>query len=686
MTIGSDIINSLGAGSGINSGSIVEQLVDIEKSIGQSSIDGDRTLFETQISDYGLLRSALSVLQDSAEALMSSDSFGAKNATFTSSDALVPSSLGDTAPVGDYTFEVLAIATAQSLSTTASFSTVNDAVGKGELTFSFGEWDESVPPEAFTVDTERDAFNITIDDTNNTLTGLRDAINAADEGVQASIINDGSGYRLVITSESGATNELQITVVEDGGSPTNTDGNDLSRFAFAAGVAGANQQMQQTQSGADASLVVNGLTVTRSSNVIDDVLEGFEFSLVKADPGAIMTITIFEDKDAAETAIRDFVDAYNAFLEASAALADVDEETEENGSLYRDTTTKTILSGIRDVIASSIPGLGDDFSSLAAVGIRTNLDNSLVIAEDAFTTAFEDGYDLVKSLFAPQTSTSDAGVVVSKYGDDSVAGSYEVVITQDAAKGQLIGATADSATFLASLANVATTATDYDFTVVVDGTESGTISLTPGTYTNDELAAHIQSQINNDETLAAVRADVDVIWDIDHFEITSKTYGASTNVAVTDVGISTGILGLSTGTPTSGSDVAGTFDGVAGFGVGNVLLAALNTDPYGITLLVDPGVTSATVVFSGGFGRELSGLLEGFLESSGILDNRELNLGDSLEGLDEDQERLDRRIEAYSARLDAQFLAMELIVSSLSSTSDYLDTILGTLPYTSENN
>jgi flagellar hook-associated protein 2 len=130
VDVNSNIINSLGAGSGINSASIVEQLVDIERTSKQTPIDNKRELIEAQVSDYGLLRSALSLLQDSAGILGKESTFSSKSASFTDSAALIPSVLDYDAPVGDYTFDVQAIATAQSLSTNATFTDANELWGK----------------------------------------------------------------------------------------------------------------------------------------------------------------------------------------------------------------------------------------------------------------------------------------------------------------------------------------------------------------------------------------------------------------------------------------------------------------------------------------------------------------------------------------------------------------------------
>ena len=798
--IENNIISALGAGSGIDTRNLVDQLTEIERAPEQQRIDDARELAEAQISDYGLLRSSLDVLQDSAEQL-GTESFGAMTASFTGSDAIVPTELGEDAPEGDYTLEVTQIAQAQSLSTTALFDNQTDEVGKGTLTFSFGSWDGTggADNDVFTLNTDIDSVVVTIDDSNNSLIGLRDAINDADMGVQASIISDDGGYRLLLNAPSGEDNQLMITVDEDGTSDTNVDDSDLSRFAF--GETTANQQLQENQDGVDALVVMNGFEFSRSSNVIDDIIEDFTFSLVEAAPGEVVNISITQDKDLAENAVRGFVDAFNAFLETIEPAVGFNEENDDFGSLRQDSTAQSLVRAIRSEISNTIGGLDDGFTTLGSIGIRTELDGTMSIDEDTFTAAFDDNFDLVQALFAPQTSSSSDRIVVNSFGDNTVPGSYEVSITTEPSTGYLTGATvtADILTDLAVAAtagsytgaasafsgtdlstqgrvsgdydfeitvdggtavtislpiadyadedaiatalqaefdsssveaditysgtafeivsrssgsdsSIAITDTgnypselalstgsatagtgpnedDYDFTISVDGNTSGTISLTLGTYASyDELAAHIQSQINNDSTLQETGSDVDVEWDTDHFVVTSRQYGDSSTVSVTAVGASAGDLMLDTGSSTSGTDVAGTFDNVTGFGVGNALLPELDSDPYGLTLIVREGATDSTINFSRGFAGELSALIDSYLESSGIFSVREDSLNSRLDDLDEDQQDLDRRIDGFTERLIAQYTAMESIINSLNSSGSFLDGILDRLPFTAGNN
>ena len=103
-------------------------------------------------------------------------------------------------------------------------------MGTGTLTFELGSWNSSSTD--FTLDGTTTGTSVTIDSSNNTVQGLRDAINKAAFGVQASVVKDGTGYRLALTAASGQNNQLSISVSEDGGTPSNTDNTGLSRFAF----------------------------------------------------------------------------------------------------------------------------------------------------------------------------------------------------------------------------------------------------------------------------------------------------------------------------------------------------------------------------------------------------------------------------------------------------------------------
>ncbi len=689
--IDNNIIKSLGAGSGIDTNNLVKQLVSLERAGPQQRIDEKRELTESRISDFGLLSSSLATLQDAAKVLTEPEGLFSKTAAFTESDALVPTELSTDVQPGVYSFEVTALAQAQSLSF-VSFDSITDSVGEGTLTFNFGSWarDGSDNPLTFSQNTDKESVTITIDSTNNTLKGLRDAINAADFGVQASIINDGNGYRLSLLAESGEDNQIEINVSEAGGTPTDTDANDLSRFAFNSSVTGF--EGAETQVGRDAALTINGLSVTRPTNTIDDIVDGLTLDILKAAPGEKITVTVSEDKAFAEQNIRDFVTAYNDFLEAIKPAFGVSEEENEEGekvkivgSLTNDALAKSVISQIKTVIASAIPGLADsNFTSLTNVGIRTELDGTLSINEKDFETAFKDHFEDVQKLFAPRTVSSDDAITVNSTGEKTAVGEYDIVITTPPSRGYYTGGDIDNAAVV--FPDFDTTGKDYTFKVKVNGTESDTITIPDGTYSDEaSLAAIIQSMINADENLKAVNASVTVSYNSgnDGFDITSSQYGVNSTVSITESSTqSTDELGLAVAGGTAGTKVAGTINGVAGFGSANVLLPALGQPGEGLAMIVGENATSATINYSRGFAGELEDLVEQYLVGNGLIDTREANLEDTLEDLDDDQENLDRKMSAYEERLIQQYIAMERILNGLNSSGSFLDNLVDTLPFT----
>lgn len=913
-----NVVNLLGAGTGVDTQALVASLVEVERSAPQGRIDTERETTETRISDLGLLNSALSSLQDAATALGNADVFNTRSALIGDSTAFNAVSLDTDAPVGDFSFTISQLAQSQSLSSQTAFENTSDAVGTGILTFNFGSYEPVVPPAnptTFTENTARPPQTITIDNTNNSLAGLAQTINDADFGVQASIVNDGSGQRLVFSAESGLNNQLQISVSDSDGN--NTDAAGLSRFAFNS----SSQQLVQNQIGQDAEFAVNGLAVSRSSNTIDDVINGFEFNLSGlTDPGEAVNVTIEQDTTAAESTVRDFVEIYNTFLEAIEPLIGIDPETNERGSLANDTLARNLPAQVRQLLVGDVGGLDGDFSALTNIGIRTERDGTLSINETDFNNAIANNFDAFAELFIPSTQSSTDQITVNTFGENTQAGEFDVVITQQPSRGNLVGDTlganilsnlaapvetsavltgtspiatlsdfvqspgtfvggastlpldlatqgasagdfdftiavdgiasaaaislpivdyannddvataletainndtnisgvtvsfangqfsfassstgaASSVTLTAVGANAnqlgidtgtATAGTgganDYDFTIDVDGITSGTISVTPGTFASfdelatelqtqinadatlsgsgasvgvsyngtqfvvtsettgisstisninpigtravdlglnggvtqqgaatggntsdydfsivldgtesgvisidsgsyanfDELAAEIESQINADSALAAVDATVNVTFDAvnNRFNIESSRFGAVSSVVVTNIGVNAGDLGLAAGVSTSGTNVEGTVNGVAGFGSGNVLLPALGEPGESLALLIGENATTGTINFSRGIGGALEELITQFLGDDGAIALRQTSLNSDIEDLDEDQLRLDSRIEAFQQRLTSQFIATDAIVRSLQRSGEFLETTLDNL-------
>lgn len=669
-SIGSSIIGALGSGSGIDSNKLADQLADANKLVQSQRLTTKKTLLQTQISDYGLLRSSLAKLETSAAALGSADTFNAKALSVPDTKLLGITKLDSKTVAGSYQLKALQTAQAQSLSS-GSFSSTSSPIGKGTLVIRLGDWDANT----FAVDSTKTGGTITIDDSNNSLTGLRDAINKENMGVTASIVSDGGGYKLLLTASTGAKNEIEIVATEDAGS------SGLAAFNFNA----ADKSLTQEQEGRDARISINGLVVSRESNHVTDVIDGLEFDLFSSSPDETINLIISEDKSVAEQTIRDFVAAYNTFKAEVDALTGYNAELETNGSLSRDPLAKNLIQSIRTTLSSAVEGLGGGFTNLSNLGIRTELDGTLKIYENestGFRAAIDDNFDLVRDLFVPKASSSTPGIEVTKFSARSQPGSYEVVITQQPSKGAL------TTTDPVDMAAIGSGSRDYQFTFQLNGVASNTISLPENKpyASGAELAADLQSLINLDANIKAANASVTVGFEGGKLVFTSAAYGATSNVGfaavsehmLADLGMSNGVV------VTAGTDVVGTVDGVAAFGSGNVLLPAIGSKAEGLSMLIEPGTTSGTLNFTRGFAGGLSSLVNEFLKTSGLISEREKNIDKDIKRVANDEEVLNRRSEAYRARLMAQFQAMESIVRSLNTTGGFLDGLVDRLPFTAK--
>ena len=660
----SNIVSSLGAGSGIDITSLVSQLVEVERAPTQARIDKRQETLKAQISGYGQMRSALDELQSSIDSLGDNDLFKARAVSVPSSDVITANKVKPGAQTGSYKINVLDVASAQSLVMGSQADSSAALKQAGQMTIRFGAWDydDTDAPESFTANGERPSLTIDIDESDS-LDTIAEKINEQDAGVQASVLQVDGTYQLMLTSPSGESNAMEIS----------TDGT-LSGFAFTAA---SHAGVTETQQAQDARLTVNGLEVTRETNDIDDVISGFDFTINKASEGESLTFSITADKASAEEAIRGFVDAYNAFQETAGKLVGYSRNEDNEltrGDLATDGSAKTMVNRLRQMIGGSVPGAESGFTALTNVGIRTELDGTLSIDEDEFSNAISSQFNLLEGLFATQTSSTNSAVTVKQgtYGSEAVAGSYQVVITQDPTHGKISGTSMkDTAPGFAtgddsfSPALTASAAGGYSFKIKVDGVESDLIELN-GTYNNaDELRADLQARINGDAKLKAANLVVDVGFDAtsDSLSFASRSYGGASKVSFTDAGTGMNALGISTAlTGTAGTDVAGTINGVAGFGAGNVLLPDLDSDAYGLNLVVEEGASADTdgfeINFSRGFAGELYNLIDDFLGSTGVIGMREDTIESQLEDLDEEQLRLDTRMEKVSVRLTTQFSLM----------------------------
>ena len=333
-------ITASGIGSGLDISSLVSKLVAAESEPANDRLNAKEITLGSELSAYGTLKSALATFQSSVTKLEDESAFQVYTATSSNSEVFT-STADDSAVAGKYNIEVMQIAQSDKVRS-ADFTASTEVVGTGTLDISLGAT----------------SFQLTIDSNNNTLEGIRDAINSASDnpGITATLINVDSGTQLILSSDQvGASNTINVAAVDDDAG----DGFDLARLDSA--------NLISLQTAQDAIIKVDTQTVTRDSNSFSDVISGVTFSLAKAQPGTIETLTVASDNASIKKDVESFVSNYNKLIGVMKGLSKYDETTKVSGALNGDSIIRGIQTKLRQVISTTVDGSA--FSNLSELGI-----------------------------------------------------------------------------------------------------------------------------------------------------------------------------------------------------------------------------------------------------------------------------------------------------------------------------
>lgn len=669
-------ITTSGLGSGLNVNSIVEQLVAVERGPAEQRLTIREVRFQSKLSSYGLLKSAISEFQSSFDKLGSAGNYLRTSASADNLDMVLPSATG-AASVGEYKIKVAELAVAHSIATSA-FADADTVVGTGTLTFKFGEV-VSGEPDTFELNEDKNIATVKITAANNTLEGIRDAVNDANIGVNVSIINDGSGFLLVFTStDSGVENSMLVTVEEDGDEPTNTDTDGLSMLAYdPLATVDDGLNMEQKQAAVDAEFSINGVTVISASNVVTDAVEGLTLTLRDTDPDLVTTVTISKKTNAITDNVNKFISSYNSMRETMNSLTSYDADKKRGSSLIGDSLVRNIDSRLRQLVGSEVEGILGNYRSLSDIGISFSRDGSLSLNVTRFNNALDDDPDAVARIFTETGSTSDNDIKYVSATDETKVGNHSVVITQQATQGSFTG------TAIAGYAgSIDITDNNNTLVIKIDGIRSNTITLTQRTGVSGEsLAKELQSRINGDGKLSDAGVSVTVAFDGDRFIITSEAYGSNSSVEITSISNGSDTkLGLDVALGDDGVDVEGTINGLIAEGDG-LLLTGLGSISAGLIVESKAVVGDAAVIgYSRGLIYELNKYLDGVIAENGVIDNRTDVVKLNLDLIDEQRVDLDKRIVSFEARMRKQFTALDILLASLNSSGQFLLSQLDNLP------
>ncbi|MES2014121.1 MAG: flagellar filament capping protein FliD [Pseudomonadota bacterium] len=407
-------ISSTGIGSGLDVESIVTKLMTVEQK-PLTAVTTQKTDYQSKVSAYGTLKSSLSTFQTAINALSTPSKFNAQTVTSGNTSVFTATANGSAA-LGDYSVTVSQLAKSQKLAT-VGFANTTDTVSTGTLTIDFGTYTAdplATPPatHTFTAGT-KSTVNITIDSSNNTLVGVRDAINAANASVSATIINNGTNNQLVLTSkDTGEVNNMRISGIPE------------LAYDLSTGVS----NMSQTQVAKNALLNVDGIDVVKSSNSITDVISGVTLNLLATNASSI-NLDVASNQDTVKASVTAFVDAYNKLDTTLRSLTKYDSTGKSSGALLGDATARTVINQIKSVMTKTINS-GGAITSLTQIGVGFQRDGQLALDSTKLTAALTSNFNDIATLFTKSGKATDPQITYSGSTSKTQAGTYGIIVSQ----------------------------------------------------------------------------------------------------------------------------------------------------------------------------------------------------------------------------------------------------------------
>ena len=397
-------ISSAGIGSGLNVDDLVTKLMTVERQ-PLTQIDSKEASYQAKLSAFGTLKSALADFQTAAKAVSTPAQMSPLKSSVADS-TILSATASDGAAAGSYNIEVKSLAQAQKLISSTGYAATNSTVGSGTISIALGSY---ASDGTFTPDASKTAKTITIDATNNTLAGVRDAINAGNAGVTASIINDGKNNYLSLTSKTtGKSSAMQLTVTppadQDPAAPS------LSSLAFDGSAASG---MKQTVAANDAVIVVDSVEITKPTNTITDAIQGVTLNLSHTTAaGVTTTLSLDRDTASVRTGIENFVSAYNKLSKSMADATAFDTSTGTAAVLNGDSTVRSIQAQLRGILGGVIGGAARGSATLPDVGITSQRDGTLAIDSTKLSAALADPNRDMTALFASRGTNKGFGAQI----------------------------------------------------------------------------------------------------------------------------------------------------------------------------------------------------------------------------------------------------------------------------------
>jgi flagellar hook-associated protein 2 len=522
--------------SSIDVNSIVSQLMQVESQPLTVLQSKEATILST-ISAYGTVKGSLSSFQSAVSALSSPSLYTAQSAN-ASDPTVLSASTSLLATGGNYDITVNSLAKSQKLSSAAQASTVSSIGGGGATTISFqfgsisgGTLAGGVYSGAsFSADPAQATTSLVIDSSNNSLQGIRDAINRAGLGVKAAIVNDGAPgtpYHLTLTSTAtGAASAMKITA-----SGANADPAVAALLGYDPA---GSQGFTQTVAAQNASLNIDGQPISSATNAVTDAISGVTLNLAKT---GTSTLSLSNNTAPVADAVNALVKAFNDTNSTLKKMTAYDPVNKTGGLLHGDSTIIALQAKLRSTLATALSGTGDNkLTNLTQLGVAFQKDGTLAVNSAKLQTALTDNFSDFASLFTAAGKTTDSLVSFAGSSASSTPGSYDINVTRLATRGSAAGLTRPNGLAGSVAANLTIDATNNQLQVDVDGAGPVAVTLTAGApYASAAaLAAQVEVDINGALTTAGQAGRVTVTESGGKLTIKSAAASATSSLSVTE--------------------------------------------------------------------------------------------------------------------------------------------------------
>jgi flagellar hook-associated protein 2 len=263
-------------------------------------------------------------------------------------------------------------------------------------------------------------LTISIDSSNDTLSGVAQAINAKNAGVTANVITGSDGTAtLVLKGTTGAANSFTLTAADDSTATQPTGGVSLSALSYDGT---STTGLTQTQAAQDASLTVDGVTVTRSSNTFNDVVPGVSMTLAKT---GTVNLTSTRPNDAITEAVNDFVSAYNQLLSEINTDTAAATSSASAGPLQGNSAVRQLKTQLSQLTTTPLNASGT-IRTLAELGVSTAQDGTISVNSATLTNMLTNHPDDVESMFVTSQSSSSSKVLITSTAGSSASGVFQV--------------------------------------------------------------------------------------------------------------------------------------------------------------------------------------------------------------------------------------------------------------------